>query len=987
MRALIAKELYQLRGFFTLIGVLALLAAATTCFEVVAPALSPASDVARALQSSAVFNGVIILAAALRSVPEELRGGQIAFLDALPIGRHHLFAAKLVAMLALIAALIGVDTSIVALELSLAGPAVGDEAATMASVALIEVVVCFAAAGLGFLLSWAGTLGWFVAGTGLMILEVARRFQPGVREISLAAIDRLHFEPGAVVIPERFAATWLATGLIALAAGGLVFRAPGDLFGRLQFHGSRRLTSVAAVFVVGLLGLVAALTAWLGGGYLGSERGETRTHEVARLLISESDAEGARELLARAEEIDRRVGELFGGIERPELVVELKPPGRTHLGDFAEGKLRVPPGPAGPAIFAHELSHAYAWALTREASAAAGGGWIREGARLEWWRFYSEGLASWVEGQVHPGSPEAARLQRQAGRIRHLDHHDLHLLLDDVAHRARYDTSEAYALGMIFVEAVVETGGRDKPACILRAIGERSGDARSALELWLGVMERCGLDLGSVAERYEALLEVARASVPPPPRLPEGRPALTGAGMVIDVWRPGVGPLWCNFRLAEADALETYQASPAQRNGDCEVPELLAAEPVLSFQVGVQLAEDGALFGEWVTRPVPVERRCETLGCLEAIGRISRWAPSAGAPAPTRAGPGRGCRARALTSAAFSAGGELLATGDVDGVVCLWSATDGALVGIHPREEVAIEEPGSPGQAAVRALSFSRDGRLLLVETERGVSLLDVRTAGVWSSLPAASDGPRTVLHPEYAALIAVEPGRVRSSGEQGAVRRAPMLGDQVGVLDLARLGRLAILRASRPTGDGGLPIERLMIEPDGRHLQLATTNALLRHELATGARTELLTLEAPPLALALSQDGRRAAIADRTGHLRVLEVEGGAVIFDRILPAGSSRPSLAFEGDGALLVAGLGEGVRRLHEGELVTLSHEPPTHLVAAASNGARFFASAQGGVITHRGDRRVPLLEAEAPAAAGARELQDRQLPAPGAGRRPR
>ncbi|MCK6544963.1 hypothetical protein L6R52_03790 [Myxococcota bacterium] len=847
MRALIFKELVQLRAYFAAIVALHALGALVTLLEDAA-VVEPTRVLQSAVGAAWVFL-VLVFAAAVKGVPEDFREGQIHFLDALPIGRARIFVAKAAALAVLVVVSVVVTSIGVAFDLAVLGPEVGETAASIATVAIIALVLGLAGAGLGFLVSWTGSLSWLFVVLGVNALEAASLFDVGAWEVSLSALDPLFFEPTSLAVPERFVRFWAFTGLVGLVGGGLVFRAPGDLFARLERRGSERLGRILGLVLAGLVLLAGGLSFVFGTARFSKLlRGPAEVTERAGLLFSYpvSGRADAERVMADAERLDAHVRTLFPGVERPRLVVELKPPGKTHAGDFSEGKLRIAPGEDAQRIFIHELTHAYQWVLAGSSP-------------LERWRFFAEGLASWVEQDAGFHGEELERSERMAGLIYRAGRHHFGLLVEDREHRERFDDAEVYPLGLVFTAAVVDVGGRTAPMCLLRAIGERGRAAGSAIAMWLDVSGVCGLELDRVVARYEArLAELAARAGELPPSV-DGRVVRAGDQLVLDVWEGPRPPARCRFRRSK-DTTRQQTEVTGVRDGYCVVPATQRAERKLEYQLGWVL--DGVtLFGPWSTRPVPVEdERCADLACLAGQGRIARWGVASDARSTARAV--RWGHEESITAATFSEDGRIVVTGSGRGATRVWDARTGAMLGLWPDARGA------------RGIELSRDGAVVSA------------SEGVYLTLRRVSDGALLGRHVASQA-------RARLDAEYSVFVVSSR--DGVSVFDAATHRRVAALAAGPELGqivDGRVDLPAIeaaldAVVPPPRGTWLS----------GEGAPSDLgaLGLSEDEQLLTRGRDGRYFVADERSGEGRIIDASGATLVR---LPAVESLSTLTAVGE-----------------------------------------------------------------------------------------
>lgn len=536
------------------------------------------------------------------AVAHELRDGHVEFLDALPVGRAAIYAAKVVACaLPCLALVLGS----LAMDLSYAAVASPPHALSPLQPILVMHAMMLASAigglGLGMLLSWLGPLAWgvlglawFVAGCAGVVYRPIQGWVP-----ALGSYGELAWDHGTASHPLCPPVAFALAGCAATVASGLLFLGPGQL---LTERGS---SAVAAVRYAlgGCLGLALLPLGALMGlavcfGYGGPLfRGvEVHRTEDFRVLYAPGDAEHALALAAEVDEVSRRVGVLVGNPAPLRLDVEVLGAPRNHLGVFTGGKIRLATS-ADAGVLAHELAHAHAWALSGPA------GWDLH----DHTHFFEEGLADWVGATLAGGPP----VPLVAGAIRTTGQGRFEDLVDHDRYVARHDVRQSYVLGQVFVAALVEVAGAEAPGCVLGGLSRIPRGPVTGLALWYGLAARCGFDLDRVRDRWEELLDEAADALPPLPRL---RATVVTEPALAVVVRDEIGrgfPLHCGFRDRPEAEPAHWVYLPADDDGQCEVPTGHLAGATFQYQVGYELPVDEGERGltdvylEWTDAAVP----------------------------------------------------------------------------------------------------------------------------------------------------------------------------------------------------------------------------------------------------------------------------------------------------------------------------------------------------------------------------------------------
>jgi hypothetical protein len=126
-------------------------------------------------------------------------------------------------------------------------------------------------------------------------------------------------------------------------------------------------------------------------------------------------------------------------------------------------------------------------------------------------RFFDEGLAEHV---AYALLPDRGRERDEGRRIAALAHSRFHLrfedLLDPEAFMRRQDEYLLYALGEVWVAALVEACGQEAPARLLRTFGRAAApQALAGADLWRHGLQAQGCDLERVNGGSEEILRRA----------------------------------------------------------------------------------------------------------------------------------------------------------------------------------------------------------------------------------------------------------------------------------------------------------------------------------------------------------------------------------------------------------------------------------------------------------------------------------------------
>ena len=457
--------------------------------------------------------GILSLLVGHGSVAHELRDGHVEFLDALPIGRARIFAAKVLA-----AALPCAVVVLASLAMDLTFLRIAEPPHALSAVQAILVMHAMMAAsaagglGLGMLLSWLGPLAWGVLGLAWFAAGcMGVVYPPLLGWVPLVgSYGELQWDHGVASHPLAPPVVFSIGGLLAVGLSGALFLGPGQA---LVSRGSLW-TSLVRGGLGGCLGLVLIPAGGLGALALLLESGgallrgvdvlETRDF---RILYAPDERAGAETVAAEIDDLSARVADLVGvpeGSPPLRLDVELLGAPHNHLGVFTGGKIRLA-YTVDLETLAHELAHAHAFSLAGSAA------WVHQ----EHTHFFEEGLADWVQARISGEDeiPAVAAAVSATGQGRFED------LVDEPRYVARHDIRQSYALGQAFVAALVEVEGNGAPGCLLGHLSDAGTRPVAGLALWYGLAARCDLDLDAVRDRWEARLRERAEELPTMPVL------------------------------------------------------------------------------------------------------------------------------------------------------------------------------------------------------------------------------------------------------------------------------------------------------------------------------------------------------------------------------------------------------------------------------------------------------------------------------------
>lgn len=531
-------------------------------------------------------------------VAHEVVHGQVQFLDGLPTTRRQVFLAKVVAgALPCIALLLGSAAVDVWLERVAAPPFAGSGLRAIGLGHLAASATLWFALGLGMLLSWLRGLALGAVVALLFVgLFLGEMFPAWAAWIPLPDADYgvLSYTKRTAVLDLRPAALWAIVGTGCMAVSGLLFLGPGAQVLDASAWAGRALRTVA----IGLVALFVLVAAAHGMGDIasflsGASAIRTRQVGTLRVLYDANDEDHILETTAALPDQLARVAALLGHEgPLPALDVEFLGAARNHGGVFTGGKVRVRKR-AESFVVVHELAHVVAHLVSGDHG-------MHDDHHL---RFFQEGLANWVAAEVTGGS----QLPPQVGWLHEMGQARFDLLVEDHLFQAEQDLAQAYELGQVWIDGLIEVGGPDVLGCTLRAVGQRAEGAKAGLALWYQVAADCDVALDDVLDAWRARLERSAEAIEAVPRLVASRDIEPdGRAVALRVTEAAGFEQTCRFRdHAGVEAHQLYHRDVD--DGVCRIPRDWLAGPSFDYQLGFAPPGTRAwVFHPWV-RDVPLD--------------------------------------------------------------------------------------------------------------------------------------------------------------------------------------------------------------------------------------------------------------------------------------------------------------------------------------------------------------------------------------------
>lgn len=629
------------------------------------------------LWNSCMVYALFCFAASLQVMASEARDGTLDLLDSLPVGRTRIYLAKVLAVftLPLAAGLVsGVGLALhAALEAPVGAPSLGTAALANG---LSVVVIAAGSAGLGLGLARIQLMAWPLVFIALVTLSALTQIRQEELPWALSyafedLLSRSSPWPRPGVTPR-----WLGLAAVGVLAGSLNF---ATLRGRGVSKSSKWLARILGL-ACGLLLCLPILRSRAALWTLITRSPAVFEHGGSRFLLT-TDAEPSA-ILDRVAVANAMIREQLQ-IEAPiRIDIEVAKTGRMHAGEQWANKVRISPSAEdAPVTLVHELVHAHVGHLAKRDSELP----------RAWWRFFDEGLATYLGSELTGDEDELPKHREWAGYVSKLGDPSFERL---TRASADWDDHEVYPLGLVFVEALLEEAGPSAPSCVARGLAKV--EARTAAEAWSTLLKPCGTDLPTLLQTYHRVLRSLEPDfVHPFPRLATGC-HLDQPGVISDLSEKGS---WLvRFAPAHDTADHKLETVSLSQHGEF-LPYWARGAAQVQVQVGQRLPRGAQYFGPW--QRLDVHAKACTQDGLDLP--VARWSDL---PPTSNAWPkGEGVPPTPTITARPEAEDYLYATSD--GLLVRWRLPE-----LVPDGQVKL--PDYTGE-----LQVSGDGRVALLDDER----------------------------------------------------------------------------------------------------------------------------------------------------------------------------------------------------------------------------------------------------------------------------
>ena len=488
-----------------------------------------------------------------------------------------------------------------------------------------DLALPFVFVAYGMLLSFFRRLGWVLFMLAWLALELAERIHPALRILSVKALLDVEHHGLRPLINWR---AWQIHGAMAALALWLAARLWLDrqegfaaVYSRLRNGGKGLRIGMTLGVIAVAITTIAVVAPRFGSKARSTSASTSRAaatdvqatadrvlaFETERFHFSYPSSRAPQAMIVAhaADQAYARVRQWLGAPDVERIVADLTEESGEHLGIAGWKKMRLDiRPPSNPGLLVHVLYHE-----TTHVFAAA----LSEGApdqRLADLRFFAEGLAEYVAYELLTDrQPERDRARRIAALAKSRFHLRFEDLLAPKPFLRHHDEYLLYALGEVWVAALVDSCGQAAPARVLRRFGGAGvPQTLEGLDLWRQSLQLDDCDLDRVVSTFEQRLRRLERAAADAPIATGAFVAREDSGLVFElaVKAPTEGPFRVTLRVrSDADAppsqvrVQTISLSVgAPQRVLVPAPARLGQR--LEFQVGAAVVPEGRpFFNRW----------------------------------------------------------------------------------------------------------------------------------------------------------------------------------------------------------------------------------------------------------------------------------------------------------------------------------------------------------------------------------------------------
>lgn len=215
------------------------------------------------------------------------------------------------------------------------------------------------------------------------------------------------------------------------------------------------------------------------------------------------DQEPAHLLSTEAEPLLQEIKELLGASEIAKTQVDLTGESPNHLGIAGWKRLRIN---SSSLVNAEERHHVFVHELAHVIAAQQSDGMLDDHSNYT--KFFNEGLAEWVSFELLGLEENRNALFIQAAT----SWQRLDMKVEDFLYWTEfskyYDETLVYALGSVWLTALVDTCGKQAPGKVLNAMARPDAPQRlQGIQFWQDLLNNANCDLNIVNNRFNLMMD------------------------------------------------------------------------------------------------------------------------------------------------------------------------------------------------------------------------------------------------------------------------------------------------------------------------------------------------------------------------------------------------------------------------------------------------------------------------------------------------